>query len=251
MIALIDADVLVYRIGFTTEADPEWVASARIDESIGLILRNLGTQEYKAYITGADKSNFRYEIYPEYKANRKAPKPRHYDYIRDYLQTAHNASVCLGEEADDRLGIESSKIAPEGCIASIDKDLDQIPGWHYNWVKNIKYIVTPEEGLKFFYRQLLTGDKAVDNIPGLRGIGPKKADAALASYTSEPQLFKKVSEMYRAHYPDSWAKVMLRNGQLLKIRTKEGELWQFPEESQSTEVDLKNTSATDLSSPPL
>lgn len=240
MIALIDADVLVYRIGFTTEADPEWVAAARIDESIGLILRNLETTQYHTYITGADKSNFRYTIYPDYKANRKAPKPRHYEYIREYLQTAHNASVCHGEEADDRLGIHSTTIAPEGCIASIDKDLDQIPGWHYNWVKNIKYKVTPEEGLKFFYRQLLTGDKAVDNIPGLRGIGPKKADAALASYTSELQLFNKVQEMYRAHYPDSWARVMLRNGQLLKIRTKENEIWEFPQSGTSGEPDQGN-----------
>ena len=36
----------------------------------------------------------------------------------------------------------------------------------------------PDDGIRFFYHQMLTGD-AVDNIKGVRGIGPKTADKLL------------------------------------------------------------------------
>lgn len=231
-IALIDADILVYRIGFTTEGLPDWIASSRVDESIGGILAKLDTNKYKCYLTSQDKTNFRYAIYPEYKANRKAPKPEHYQFLRDHLINAHNAFVVEGQEADDQLGIDQT-ISPidqeQTCICTIDKDLDQIPGWHLNFVKETKYEVSPFQGLKKFYHQLLTGDLPTDNIPGLKGIGEKKADKALANCQTEEDMFNVAKKMYQSHYPDSWEKIMLRNGQLLKIRTREGELWQFPE----------------------
>jgi 5'-3' exonuclease len=135
------------------------------------------------------------------------------------------------------LGIDQVKAASEGletCICSIDKDLDQIPGWHLNFVKELKYEVTPQEGLRKFYHQLLTGDLACDNIPGLKGIGPKKADKALDGCLTEEDMFNACKKMYQLYYPDSWEKVMLRNGQLLKIRTREGEVWEFPSTNPST-----------------
>jgi len=229
--ALIDADILVYRVGFTTQESPEWIASSRIDESIEGILLSLGTRDYSCYLTGNNKSNFRFTIYPDYKATRKAPKPLHYDFLRQYLSEAHKASTIDDQEADDQLGIDQVKAASEGletAICSIDKDLDQIPGWHYNFVKELKYEVTPFMGLKKFYHQLLTGDLACDNIPGLKGIGPKKADKALEGCLTEEDMFNACKKMYQSYYPDSWEKVMLRNGQLLKIRTREGEIWQLP-----------------------
>jgi 5'-3' exonuclease len=73
------------------------------------------------------------------------------------------------------------------CIVSIDKDLDQIPGEHYHpgirrqqvFIREPKfYTITPEQGLYFFYYQLLIGDGS-DNIKGAPGIGPKKADKIL------------------------------------------------------------------------
>ncbi len=58
---------------------------------------------------------------------------------------------------------------------SIDKDLDMIRGWHYNFIKDKKYFIDDQQAIKHFYTQILTGDR-VDNIIGLRGIGPKKAE---------------------------------------------------------------------------
>jgi len=115
------------------------------------------------------------------------------------------------------------------CICSIDKDLDQIPGWHYNFVKQIKYKITPEEGLKHFYTQLLTGDR-IDNIMGVPGVGPKTAEKILKQCVTEEELFNAVKQTYQKAFPNSWDSKMLINGQLLKIRTKEGEKWHLPTE---------------------
>jgi hypothetical protein len=51
----------------------------------------------------------------------------------------------------------ATELGDEAIIVSIDKDFMQVPTWHYNFVKKVKKYVTPEEGLRFFYKQILTG----------------------------------------------------------------------------------------------
>ena len=77
-----------------------------------------------------------------------------------------------GEEADDQLSI---RCALKGdTIATIDKDLNNTAGWHYNWQKDDLYCVGKIEADRNFYRQLLVGD-STDNIPGLFRITGTKA----------------------------------------------------------------------------
>lgn len=112
------------------------------------------------------------------------------------------------------------------CIASTDKDLDQVSGEHYDFVKDVRYTVDPERGLRFFYFQLLTGDRT-DNIIGIEGIGPVKAKAILERVQSdESSLFYRVRETYEKHYKKRGDELMLLNGRLLKIG---GPIWEFPE----------------------
>jgi 5'-3' exonuclease len=206
----------------------------------------LQTKDYKAFLS-ASGPHYRHEIYPAYKANRKAEKPTHYHRLRDYLLETHGAELVLDQEADDALGIEQTHqmndydghpveggttgYAGYPCIVTIDKDLDQIPGWHYNFVKKEKYWVTPDYGLRYFYEQILQGDR-IDNIPGLYGIGPVKARALLAACKTEREMYDVVLREYeRAPIARSGATseaAVLLRGRLLKIRTKEGELWQPP-----------------------
>ena len=243
MIALLDCDILVYRVGFASEDVSPGIALARLRETFGGILDTLKLAEYKAYLTATGKSNFRFNIYPEYKANRASmPKPKHYDILRHSLLQDYGAMLVEGQEADDQIGIDNLK-TEHPIIVSIDKDLNQLPGWHFNFVKGLKYNVLPEEGLRYFYHQLLTGDRT-DNIPGLTGIGEKKAEKAIANAASEQELFEVASNLYKKEFNDTWKDVMLRNGQLLKIRQKENEIWQFPvvdetptSESATNEVD--------------
>lgn len=221
--ALIDADILVYRIGFASELDPVEIARARMCEFLEDMLLFNGFGEYEAYLTG--KGNFRNEIAKTepYKGNRSAPKPRHYEALREYLLDKWGASLIEGQEADDEIGIQAySRDPQEYTICSIDKDLDMLRGQHYNFVKDIFYEVSEEEAIFNFYKQILTGDR-VDNIKGIKGIGDVKAKRILEKCTNEKEMYLAVLEAYEGN-----EERVLENGQLLWIRREPNQVWLPP-----------------------
>jgi 5'-3' exonuclease len=227
--ALIDGDILVYRVGFSTnEPDEEKFAISRMGNFVDRLIRLEGIETYEGYLTG--KNNYRSEIATEqaYKGNRKdARKPVHYDSLREYLVSKWGFTVVDGQEADDAMGIKAYELPEDSsCIMTIDKDLDMIRGWHYNFVKEDLYYVTEKEAIKNFYIQILTGDR-VDNIPGIKGIGPVKAKKILENCTTEKSLFKVVSEKY-----DHDIDKLTERGRLLWIRRKEKQLWKPPNTSR-------------------
>ena len=126
-----------------------------------------------------------------------------------------------GQEADDAIGIRAYEFedVEDYVIMSIDKDLDMIHGWHYNFIKDNKYFIDDQQAIKHFYTQILTGDR-VDNIIGLKGIGPKKAEKILEDCTTEQEMYDAVLKAY-----DNDEKRVLENGQLLWIRRKENQIW--------------------------
>ena len=223
MKALIDGDILVYRIGFASENETESIAIARCSEFIeDLILFN-GFGEYQGYLTG--KTNFRNEIAvtAPYKGNRKSAKPKHYQLLRDYMESAWSFTMIEDQEADDAIGIAAYEMeVGEYCICSIDKDLDMLRGDHYNFVKDERYFITEEEGIKNFYKQLLMGDR-VDNIIGIKGIGTVKAERLLKECKNENEMYLAILEAY-----DGNAERVLENGRLLWIRRQPLQLWQPP-----------------------
>ena len=242
MRALIDGDILLYRVGFGAEAEEGSVAINRMDELIHRIITTTNSDSHQIYLSDGRDSTFRYRLNNNYKGNRKQPKPLHYQLLKEYLIEQHSAIVAVDEEADDLMGIEQSQ-STNSIICSIDKDLLQIPGNHYNFVRDEFITITEDEGKHFFYLQLLMGDKA-DNIPGITGIGVVKATNILESYLgdSEEVIFKVVQNSYRNWLQDFWADqgswtelqeqymndMILLNGQMLKIRTYKGELWKLP-----------------------
>jgi hypothetical protein len=223
MKALIDGDILVYRIGFASENETESIAIARCSEFIeDLILFN-GFGEYQGYLTG--KTNFRNEIAvtAPYKGNRKSAKPKHYQLLRDYMESAWSFTMIEDQEADDAIGIAAYEMeVGEYCICSIDKDLDMLRGDHYNFVKDDRYFITEEEGIKNFYKQLLMGDR-VDNIIGIKGIGTVKAERLLKECKNENEMYLAILEAYEGN-----AERVLENGRLLWIRRQPLQLWQPP-----------------------
>lgn len=221
--ALIDADILVYRIGFASEDSSEAIAKARMREFLEDLLLFNGFEDYTGYISG--KNNFRTEIAKTaaYKGNRKAPKPKHYDALREYLLKDWEFTLVEGQEADDAIGIRAYELDPEEfSICTIDKDLDMIRGNHYNFVKDLFYDVTEEEALFNFYKQILTGDR-VDNIIGLKGIGDVKAKRILEECKDEKEMYLAVLEAYEGN-----EERVLENGQLLWIRRLPNQLWLPP-----------------------
>ena len=149
---------------------------------------------HMAVILDASGKSFRNDIYPEYKANRPPPpedlKPQ-FPLVRD--ATRAFSLPCIEEqglEADDLIASYARAACERGwdvTIVSSDKDLMQLVGPHaggeidmLDTMKNIR-IETPEVVEKFGVPPTLVGDvlalmgDSVDNVPGIRGIGPKTA----------------------------------------------------------------------------
>jgi len=235
----IDGDILIYRVGFAAEEDPVEFAMHSLKVATLDVMDGCGASTGHFYLTGRDNYRMQYgtEEFP-YKGNRKSSKPRHFDALREYAVRKLDAIVCEGEEADDRLGIMATQHGHG--IATLDKDLMGVPGWHYTWAgkKQGVFIVTEEEADRFFYKQLLTGD-STDNIPGLfKRVGVKATDKVLSpidDMVSTSDMFDYVREVYREGYDkvgicpddkdavvDDW---LLRQARCLWIRRSEGELW--------------------------
>jgi len=190
MIALIDADIVAYRVGFTTEEEPEAIAAWRADELMQSILAETGATEYKAFLTG--EGNFRRKVNALYKANRTKPKPVHLPFLTKHLVEKWGAVVVNGMEADDYLAINQED---NTIICSIDKDLLTVPGKHYNFVKKEFVDIDYLTGLRKFYKQFLIGDVA-DNIIGIKGIGPVGASGYIDHLYTELEMFNIVRELY-------------------------------------------------------
>lgn len=219
--ALIDGDILAYQITYKCQAlkkttvdgvaietpvisrSPEQALDI-IASAIAQIKNDLGTKENpEIYLTG--KGNFREKdaTILRYKGNRDPnAKPIALPLVRGILEQEFGATVVQGMEADDMLAIRATEEDYNTIIASIDKDLLQIPCHHYYWgTKSQKAVithkVTPEQGLHSFMKQILTGD-STDHIPGLKGLGKVKSAKLLADLVgaSTESYLERIIEAY-------------------------------------------------------
>jgi 5'-3' exonuclease len=149
-------------------------------------------------------SGFRHRLYPPYKANREpAPEAlrRQFALCREFCRHLGVAEFASQEyEADDLIGTLAQRCRDDGLrvtIVSRDKDLAQLiaPGdvyWDYGDGAEYAYEqiaarfgVAPERMADY---QALRGD-AVDNVPGVPGVGPKTAAALMGLFASLDELF--------------------------------------------------------------
>jgi 5'-3' exonuclease len=225
MKALIDGDIIAYRVGFACQktdketglvtADPKPYALHSCKIYVNNIIEDCGCTSYTIYLT--PKKTFRNKVRDDYKANRKGiAKPVHLDAIRTYLISTYKAVVVNNIEADDALGLKQDDTT---CIASIDKDLLMCAGRHYNFVKKEHQVVTAKEGTRFFYQQMITGDTA-DNIKGIKGLGPVKASKLLED-TKRADWDSMIIDLYIEEFGyDEGRNRCVQNSQLLWILQK-------------------------------
>lgn len=162
---------------FRIEAEPMENALANIKGAMSSILNFLEADKYKLFIS-SNTPTFRDKLakIKPYKGNRAdVDKPIHYDACRKYLKEAWLAKECFGIEADDACGIHQFKYE-DSVIVSNDKDMRQIPGFHYDWTKEGAKVVYVDEDEALYqkYVQVLSGDPT-DNIEGIPGLGDKGA----------------------------------------------------------------------------
>lgn len=212
------------------------IAIAAVDRLVSEIRENTKAKAVHVYLSG--DSNFRVDaatIAP-YKGNRVAEKPFHYDTVRTYLQYKYPCTISDYCEADDLLSIDLINHSEDFILCTIDKDLDNTPGWHYNLNKKKTYYISDKEALLKFYTQMLTGD-VTDNIKGLHGYGAAKAARTL-QYTSykdmsldtvhmnlETKTAEAYMQFFRYKKTHDWMKSFLENGRLLHMQRYKDELW--------------------------
>ncbi len=186
------------------------------------IISGSGCEKFVVHLSG--DTNFRTDIATilPYKGNRKgSEKPYHWPALRKWLEDKPYTRITDNEEADDQVSIAMM----QGHVgATIDKDLNNTPGTHYNFNKGIVYEVTEMEAMVNFYTQILTGDTA-DNIPGIKGIGPKTAAKILHGCRTPCDFEEAIFPHYEKLYGESWLDAMCEVGQLLWMRRDEKEVW--------------------------
>ena len=213
-ILLVDADSLLYYachfpedslMEFPTEEERIEEAKFRVGNKIQEITNNV--EEWfnitKTLLFVGGDNNFRYKIYPEYKANRKnAVKSPYLPIVKKYIIEELGAIPSHGCEADD-LVTDSTKMCKGQClIACIDKDIrlynPDIPIYDYRSHDDVlgefKYLGAKEARLARAV-QLVTGDVG-DGIPGAKGVGEAYCKKNMHQDMSDYQLVKQILLAY-------------------------------------------------------
>lgn len=199
---LIDAHSIIFRSYYAFIQNPLKNSKGEVTSGIygflntlEKIKQNIG-HEYIALCFDAPGKTFRDEVFEEYKATRPPPPPDIPFQIQKVKEICTHLGISCyeleGYEADDILATFAKKLKTYGdvFIASSDKDLMQTVNdtvFMYDAYKNIiydreqvikKFGVPPKRVGDYL---ALTGD-TIDNIPGVPGVGPKRAVAILEKY---------------------------------------------------------------------
>jgi len=180
---LIDADITVYRVASTNEVPTRffnglwvlWADEARtkkdFDAAIEDIITKTKADDYILCLTSPN--NFRKDILPSYKGNRKETrKPMMLPFLREHVMANHPYEMRDGLEGDDLMGIYATRPDNVGeyVIYSADKDMKTIPALLWDDVDDVVVTNTVEDADRFWLTQALTGDPT-DGYKGAQKIG--------------------------------------------------------------------------------
>lgn len=211
---IVDADVLVYRIGFSGDKDdtPLALQKARLFETILNITDGYGKARLILTPSGKLERDTIATIKP-YKGNRAtAHKPKYYKELRTAMLSEIQLVSALshvvsgyapaGLEADDTVGELCTEDPYSRVLWSEDKDLLTIPCIHAGKRTGKWFHVSEKQAGDFFIEQLLTGDTA-DNIPGLFKLTGQRATKKIKQRCVCQPTFQKQFDEVLAVYAES------------------------------------------------
>ena len=272
---LVDGDIVAYRCAATCDgrhylvggqrygykkdavayADKQGIPNSEIElayepEPVDAALHNIGVTmdniknffiyekkmnpQIKVFLSG--DSNFRYNLYPEYKKSRKTQRKPHWiAECKQHMVDQFKAFKFEGFEADDLIAMTTEALRKNQtlCVASCDKDFTQLGGngvWQYDFTTGKEWEVSEQQAMQYFYKQILIGDKS-DDIPGLYKVGSQTALKILDGCNEERDMYNAVVLAYKERMKltteDAVEAVNLR-GKLLWLMREEGKLWEPP-----------------------
>ena len=207
---LIDGTALIYRAYFAFIRNPlinsKGVNTSAIYGVINSFLKII--EDYKPHYVMVSfdrkEETFRHKLDDTYKANRP-PMPddlkEQIEPVKKFFQLIDIPEISLaGYEADDVLGTfaEYFKHEVEVYIVSGDKDFAQVVQDNVFLLDPFKNSVLDEKGIKakygveasqFIDYLAIVGDSA-DNIPGVKGIGPKGAEKLLNEFANLDEIYQ-------------------------------------------------------------
>ncbi len=211
---LIDAHAHCYKAFYALQhlTSPDGRPTNAIYGFTGMLLKLLREQkpDYLVAVFDAPGPTFRHDEYADYKAQRK-PMPEEMvpqiPIIQEIVRAANVPLVMLdGYEADDVIGTLAHRAAAEGIdvyIATGDKDALQLLDRHvriFDTKQGAEYTVDdlledkgiqPEQVVDMM---ALSGDTS-DNVPGIRGIGPKTALKLIQEYGTLENVFENIEQL--------------------------------------------------------
>lgn len=205
-VAVVDADRVVYLAALlacdadTCPTQGEPVLNYILNQLKRSLKTNVPNWSPRRTIYCLSTQSFRHDILPTYKENRKGRwSPPQRGILHNTFLDMVDAWEYDKYEADDLVGILGSKI-PHCVVVSNDKDLDQIPGQHYDPAKNRYYSVTPEEARYMVYYQWIRGDSG-DGYTGIPKWGPVKTEKFLKEIKineiDDDTAKRRVAELYK------------------------------------------------------
>lgn len=212
-----------------------------------------GCKDYGIYISpGVGNYRDKLGTVRKYKGNREDhARPTYYYELREYIGRKYTTLIGHQEEADDTCSWMARYLASNNepyIVIGHDKDLKQIPGRHYDWVKKGYFHVSDDEALLFFWTQVLSGD-TTDNIVGCWKTGEKGAVNIVLNCTSlkDEDVWPVVVEEYRKSqalagcpYKDlDPAAVALEMARLVRLKHFAHEHLWVPKLKLKTPIDLE------------
>ena len=216
MVYLVDASVYVFRAWYALPPDLRdgdgnpTHALYGFARFLGDLIERRAPRYLAVAFDECRGSGYRHALLPSYKANREPTPPelrRQFGLCREFCRHLGVAEFGSREyEADDLIGTLAARVRAEGLrvtVVSRDKDLAQLVGqgdafWDYSDAAEYRYEeiaarfgVAPERMADYL---ALTGD-AVDNIPGVPGIGPKTAAALMNRYATLDALYDDLDQV--------------------------------------------------------
>ncbi|WP_319562444.1 DNA polymerase I [Marispirochaeta sp.] len=216
---LVDGYALIYRSYFAFIRKPLFNPQGKNSSAVFGFFRTLlsiiqqRSPESLAVVFDSMTPTFRHEKYPDYKATReKAPDDLHAQVpVIEEILSAMGISQLRqnGVEADDIIATYADRAADEGwdcVIITGDKDLMQLIGGNVTAMipdksggyaevgpaeVSEKWGVTPEQMLDYLS---LVGDQS-DNVPGVKGIGPKGAVDLISKFTSLEGIYENLDKL--------------------------------------------------------
>lgn len=244
-VLLLDGDGAAYRAAATAKTLP--TAVRRFITEVLTDMFNTQSSEVRVHLTGRGGAKAGRSLYPTakpYQATRSGKsKPPLLEPLRDLLGSEHAVANGVPAdwymnlhrywEADDALTMDSLVYGPRGVVKSDDKDLRLVPGPYWEEKRGKLDVLAPGDrfgwidqdftpslklkvkghGTKFFWAQMLMGDKA-DNIQGLSKLDGKLIGEAgtlgyLTPITCEHEAANRILWAYARNGQDALAEAQM------------------------------------------